>query len=169
MTRTIFVALTFFLLLAWSTALPQKKKVGTETPYEMYVTKLPAVDKVEILAIEGLNREDIDCTRPNIICSKYPGKILASKTLVDGDAKRLGNLWRKLETGNGAACFSPAYVLRFYRKDKLVLMTDVCFHCCAISLPANGNASICGNEETINNFRTLVTTEVPFPKRDKND
>ena len=50
----------------------------------MFVTKLPAIDKVEILAIEWLDqvdRKDIDCTKPDIVCSRYPGKILASKSL----------------------------------------------------------------------------------------
>ena len=149
----------------------QTKQTDEDTPFLQSVTNLPTVDKVEILAIESIrtNRKDIDCTQPDIVCSNFPGKVLASKTLSGEDANKISKLWRSLKNGNGAGCFAPAYVLRFYQKDKLLLMTDVCFQCCNATLPGTGIRSICGNEKAIKDFIDFVTTEVPFPKREKND
>ena len=163
---------TFLILfcLASSTAVSaQTKQTDEDTPFLQSVTNLPTVDKIEILAIEWIqtNRKEIDCTQSDIVCSKFPGKILASKTLSGEDANKISKLWRSLENGNGAGCFAPAYVLRFYQKDKLLLTTDVCFHCCNVTLPGTGIRSICGNEEAIEGFKKFVTTELPFPKREK--
>jgi hypothetical protein len=59
--------------------------------------------------------------------------------------------------------------LRFYQKDKLLLMTDVCFGCCNVTLPNSGIRSICGNEEALKSFKSFVTTELPFPKRENKE
>ena len=136
-----------------------------EDPLLEKVTKLPEIDKVDILAVHRKGFKKPDCTRSDIVCSEFGGKILASKTLSGDDAKKIAGLWRKLRHGNGAACFSPAYVLRFYQKRKLLLMTDVCFHCCNVTLP--GITSICGDDQAFRTFEDFVITQVPFPEINK--
>ncbi len=160
--------LTCFLLLNSFTTFAQTKKDNEKDVFKESVTNLPPIDKIEILAVKWLNsvkREEIDCTKPDIVCSQFPARILASKTIVGDDAKKLSNLWRNLKNGNGAGCFAPAYVLRFYQKDKIILTTDVCFHCCNITLPESGIRSVCGNETAIIAFEDFVTTQVPFPEQ----
>lgn len=152
-------------------AYAQTKQADENTLFLQSVTNLSAVDKVEILAVEWLRteRKDIDCTQPDIVCSMFPGKILASKTFSGENANKISDLWRDLKNGNGAGCFAPAYVLRFYQNDTLLLMTDVCFHCCNVTLPGTGIRSICGNEKAFVSFKDLVTTELPFPKIEKKE
>jgi hypothetical protein len=168
LTYTFFI---LFCLVSCSVVYAQTKQTDEDTPFLQNVTNLPAFDKAEILAIEWImtNRKDIDCTQPDIVCSSFPGKILASKILSGEDANKISKLWRSLKNGNGAGCFAPAYVLRFYQKDKLLLMTDVCFHCCNVTLPGTGIRSICGNEKAIKSFAKFVKTELPFPKREKKE
>ncbi|HMO80193.1 MAG TPA: hypothetical protein PKD24_05330 [Pyrinomonadaceae bacterium] len=165
--RSLFFTLLILSFLASCSAVyAQTKQPDERTLFSQSVTDLPAVDKVEIFAVEGIrtNRKDIDCTQPDIVCSMISGKILASKTLSGEDANKIADLWRDLRNGNGAACFAAAYVLRFYQNDKLLLVTDVCFHCCNVTLPGTGIRSICGDREAFVSFKDLVTTELPFPK-----
>ena len=152
----------------------QNKPKPEVTPYEKYVIALPATDKVEILAVRGLSTDEqkgVDCHRADIICSGFmPQQIVAAKTLTGADANRISMRWRKLRRGNGAGCFAPAYILRFYQKDELLLATDVCFHCCNITLPGEGGdgiASMCGNESAIADFKDFVTTTLPYPQPEK--
>jgi hypothetical protein len=84
------------------------------------------------------------------------------------EAIKIASLWRGLKPGNGAGCIAPAYALRFYKEDKLLLASEVCFHCCNMVLPDNDIAAMCGDPKTLSKFKDFVTTEVPFPKVDKN-
>jgi hypothetical protein len=148
----------------------QQTQADDDPAYQKYVIALPAVDKVEVLAVTGFppsEWKNVDCTNPDIICNlpnRMPVRILASKTLSGEGANRISMLWRNLRRGNGAGCFAPGYVLRFYQQDKLLLATEVCFHCCNITLPDEGIASMCGSEQSLTRFKEFVTTELPFPK-----
>jgi hypothetical protein len=97
-----YTFLILFCFLGCSTANAQTKQSDEDTPFQANVKNLPAVDKVEILAIEWIksNRKDIDCTQPDIVCSNFPGKILASKILTGKGANQISKLWRSLENGN---------------------------------------------------------------------
>ena len=165
------LVLASIVLISLGSLSPQNKPTPEVTPYEKYVLALPATDKVEILAVRGLSgneRKDVDCDRADIICKGFmPQQIVAAKTLTGADANRISMRWRKLRRGNGAGCFAPAYILRFYQKDELLLATDVCFHCCNITLPGEGGdgiASMCGNESAIADFKDFVMTTLPYPQ-----
>ncbi|HEV7842650.1 MAG TPA: hypothetical protein VGO69_03095, partial [Pyrinomonadaceae bacterium] len=118
--------------------------------YREYVTELPAAERVEILAVGWIATDEwrnVDCTKPDVLCylpHKFPSKILASKMLAGEEANIASMLWRRLKPGNGAGCFSPAYVLRFYTHGEILLTAEVCFHCCNIALPGT-MAGICGD------------------------
>ncbi len=149
------------------------QRTDDDPAYHKYVTALPVVDKVEVLAVDGIppnEWKNVDCTKPDIICklpNRMPVRLLASKTLSGENANKISMLWRNLRRGNGAGCFAPGYVLRFYQNDKLLLVTEVCFHCCNITLPNEGIASMCGSEKAITRFKKFVTTELPYPKLEK--
>ncbi len=167
-----YTFLAFLLIsISCSLTLGQKKKTETDDPYQKYVIALPVVDKVEIFAVKGLPpaaQKNADCTNPDIICNKYPVRVLARKTLSGENASKISSLWRNLRSGNGAGCFGGVYVLRFYHKDKVLLTTDICFHCCNITLPGeNGGSdivSMCGNEDASSQFKDFLINELPFPK-----
>ena len=168
--KNVIYAASILALLLCCPIYAQQTQTDDDPAYQKYVMSLPAVDKVEILAVTGFppnEWKNADCTKPDIICkrpNRLPVRILASKTLSGEGANRITMLWRKLRRGNGAGCFAPAYVLRFYQKDKLLLATEVCFHCCNITLPDEGIASMCGSEEALTRFKEFVTTGLPFPK-----
>jgi hypothetical protein len=167
MKKVIYAASILFLFLCCPTY-AQPRQADDDPTYQKYVLGLPSVDKVEVLAVNGFlpkEGEKVDCARPDIICnlSRYPMIILVSKTLSGKDADRLSMLWRSLRRGNGAGCFAPGYVLRFYQSNKLLLAAEVCFQCCNIKLPGAGIASMCGNEQALDRFKGFVTTELPFP------
>ena len=86
----------------------------------VYTRKLPTVTKIELHQI-----------------TKHDGQvqILSSKTLLGDDAEQFANLWRHLKRGSGAACFVPAYNVKFYSGESLVLDTEVCFGCDNLTLP----------------------------------
>lgn len=138
--------------------------------YDKYVKTLPLPDKVDILTINLLpldNPQSIDCSDPKILChplNGLPVKMLNSISLKGRDAEKVATLWRRLEPGNGMGCFGPAYLLRFYNQDKLLLDTEVCFHCCNITLPNYGIVSICGNKRAFNTFKKSLTGILPLGK-----
>ena len=93
--------------------------------FRAYTRNLPAVTKIELQQI-----------------TKHDGQvqILSSKILVDDEAEQFAKLWRRLKRGSGAGCFVPAYDVKFYSGESLVLDTEVCFGCDNLTLP-NGASS----------------------------
>jgi hypothetical protein len=153
----------------------EQYKLSSEVPtFEKYVVSLTAADKVELLAVRVLSSneiKDVDCHRADIICKRFmPQQVVAAKTLSGVDANLISMRWRKLRPGNGAGCFGPAYILRFYQRDELLLETDVCFHCCNITLPGAGGdgiVSMCGDASAIADFHDFVVTTLPYPRPEK--
>jgi hypothetical protein len=88
-----------------------------------YTRQLPDVTRVKLRLI----RNDKDQVR-----------ILASTILLNDEAAQFAKVWRGLKRGVGAGCFVPAYQLKFYSNDKLLLETDVCFHCHNLTLLNDG-------------------------------
>ena len=161
---------SFIVAIALGAAMSAQDKAKREIlPFDKYVIGLPAVDRVEILAVVPLiEMKNGDCKRSDIICNGPPVRIVASKELIGIDADKICPLWRKLRRGNGAGCFAPAYVLRFYQKEEVLLVTHVCFHCCNITLPREGGneiASMCGDETANRNLKEFVTRALPHPKQ----
>jgi hypothetical protein len=54
---------------------------------------------------------------------------------LDDDAEQFLKLWRRLKRGSGAACFVPAYNVKFYSSESLVLDSEICFGCDNLTLP----------------------------------
>ncbi|HKA21152.1 MAG TPA: hypothetical protein VKN18_22935 [Blastocatellia bacterium] len=164
--------LSFFVAIALGAAMSARDKPKPDiSSFDKYVIGLPSVDRVEILAVIAFPMNELkdgDCKRSDIICTGPPVRVVASKELIGADANRITRLWRKLRGGNGAGCFAPAYVLRFYRGEELLLITDVCFQCCNITLPGEGGdgiAGMCGDVTANRNFKEFVTRALPHPKQ----
>jgi hypothetical protein len=84
-----------------------------------YTRQLPAIDKVEIQKVTG-----------NIEIEKFVEKIEATKTLIGNEAQAIATLWREQSYGGtGAICHSPAYAIKFYAKDHLILYASICYDC----------------------------------------
>jgi hypothetical protein len=80
-----------------------------------YTRQLPAVDKVEIQKVSGIERIE---------------KVEATKVLTGKEALAVATLWREQTYGGtGAACHEPAYAIKFYSKDKLIVYASVCYGC----------------------------------------
>ena len=99
--------------------------VGSWEPEEgsaflVYTKKLPVVTKIELRQI---TKHENQLT------------ILSSRTLLGDEAERFATMWRRLKRGPGAGCFVPAYNIRFFSNESLVLDTQVCFGCDNITLP----------------------------------
>jgi len=90
-----------------------------------YTRKLPVVTKVELRQIKEQNNQLL---------------VLSSKTLLGDDAEYFAMLWRRLKRGPGAACFEPAYNVKFFSSETLLLDSEVCFGCDNLTLP-NGASS----------------------------
>jgi hypothetical protein len=135
------------------------------------ITGLPEIDRVELLTVVGvsLNRgEKADCSDPSIICGRFmPYRILGTRSLTGDSATSLGKLWRKLKPGNGMGCFSPAYLLGFYRKDQLLVEAEVCFHCQNVGVSGEVMGAIAGDREAYRAFSEFVRTALPYPEPKK--
>jgi hypothetical protein len=42
----------------------------------------------------------------------------------------------------GMACFSPAYKVKFFAKETLLLGSTICFHCHNLTLPEEGRGEL---------------------------
>lgn len=138
----------------------RKSKIGVGRPLEEWnpepdsefyklVTALPKVDKAELYFYHGKRLDNLPrgSEIPALILQfGMPVDVISSKILSDKDAEAFASIWRKVLRGNGAGCIVPAYRIRFYTKDKLILEADVCFHChnLALKRDTEGNSQIWG-------------------------
>ncbi len=120
-----------------------------------YTTDLPAIDRVEVLA---LSLDDQDDNAPKAKAEAFLVRP-ASEATADGsvtlgapeisavaytsrsfdgrDAERISDNWRSLDfKPNGAFCHVPAYGLRFYRDDMLLFSVSICWECRNFYMPA---------------------------------
>jgi hypothetical protein len=120
--------------------------------YKMTVG-LPDVDKVELFYITLRGKDQIPNTQPNGVDIKgipfggvpgYQYQIAAQNTLRGEPAEDFAAQWRKLLLGPGAGCFAPAYQIKFWSKDRELLVTNVCYHCRNLTLPGTGSVEILG-------------------------
>ncbi len=78
---------------------------------------LPAVDKVELLKLK---------TKGDL----WNGEIESSKFLEDAEAQKLALLWRQQTyLPFTAACHNPAYGIKFYSGEKLLVYASLCWDC----------------------------------------
>jgi hypothetical protein len=130
----VFAGLVVFSVLAQNKqrhGKPRSVPIGTGTgaiswePEEgsaflAYTRKLPAVTRIEL---DKITKQDGQIT------------VLSSKILTSDDAEQFAKLWRRLKRGSGAGCFVPAYNLKFFANEDLLLDTEVCFGCDNLTLP----------------------------------
>lgn len=92
------------------------------SPLYRYTRGLPRVDKVEVSEVRWAGDSQT--------------KVLASATLQGEQAEGFTRVWRNLNAGTGAGCFSPAHNVKFYSGEQLLLDSTVCFHCHNLTLPS---------------------------------
>jgi hypothetical protein len=127
---------------------PIEYPADPETPFYKMTVRLPAVDKVELLYVIPRRKDHTSETQPNTVEREEPSfgqvEITAQNTLSGEAAEDFAAQWRKLLRGPGAGCFAPAYGIRFWAKDQILLETNVCYHCRNLLLPGNRNTEIWG-------------------------
>jgi hypothetical protein len=82
-----------------------------------YTRNLPAIDKIELLKLEL--KDD-----------RWDGEIVATKVLRGNEAKKVASLWRRQTyNSNVSACHEPAYAIKFYYRERLIVYASVCWSC----------------------------------------
>jgi hypothetical protein len=99
------------------------------SPFYKLTRELPRISKIEISQVRsalhpGPLAENETLFRPNIRLH-----VLATKTVTERDSRNIIRLWRRLNQASSNACDSPAYWLKFYSLDGLVLETVLSFGC----------------------------------------
>jgi hypothetical protein len=132
------------------TAKEKPEETETNSVFDKAISKLPTVDKVELFYFVGTLYENLpkleDKTEVPLKSFGVEVRIISSKILLGNEAEEFARLWRKITRGGGMGCVSPAYRLRFFNKDALLLQTDVCFDCnnLLLELPNVPNSTIWG-------------------------
>lgn len=82
------------------------------------------------------------------------------------DARTIWRLWRQLEPGNGAGCFSPGYLMEFYDGAICTLRASICFHCSNAALSTSGGiVGIAGSDRAFARFERHITSHLaPYSK-----
>jgi hypothetical protein len=121
MRRPIQIASLAWCLLLLSSLSPigeaQSRRFRGNKEAKPYTVSLPAVDKVELLSL-GQQAE------------MWDGKIVASKTLDGGEARKVAALWRAQNYRSiSAICHYPAFGIRFYAQGRLLAFATLCWEC----------------------------------------
>ncbi|MCM3873814.1 MAG: hypothetical protein ND895_24260 [Pyrinomonadaceae bacterium] len=121
---------------------PQKRHIGGGesggTPNEdsllyKYTRGLARVDRVEISEVRFA---------PAATNGGSETKIIKSVAFQGVEAEKFASVWRDLNGGTGAGCFSPAYLVKFYFDERLLLGSTICFHCHNLTLPVGETIEI---------------------------
>src|SRR6266850_6722962 len=105
------VSLALFAALMLTTTALASKPRRALIPY---TRRLPWIDKIEL---QKLKANEIRI-----------GSIEATKTIDGREAQAIASLWRSLTyTSFTADCHEPAYGIKFYRKDKLIVFASLCW------------------------------------------
>jgi hypothetical protein len=119
-----------------------------EDPFYKMTVGLPHVDKVELFYVTVRRKDQAPKTQPNTVEREESTlgefEITAQNTLRGEAAEDFAAQWRKLLCGPGAGCFAPAYGIRFWAKDQILLETHVCYLCRNLKIPENGRSEIRG-------------------------
>ena len=93
---------------------------GGSDPFRQFIRNLPAIDKVEVIAVapvvEGQIKK-LECKQTGFVCAPdtFPYQTGAVKTLTNEDALAFSERWRKLERDhlqNNDKCMVPDHLLR---------------------------------------------------------
>ncbi len=110
--------------------------------FHKLITALPDIEKVELFYYRGKKRDPFYEDAPPPGADRQFGMlvdVISSKTLISTEAKSFASMWRKLLRGSGAGCLAPAYRVRFYADNKMILESDLCFHCHNLTFKTNEN------------------------------
>jgi hypothetical protein len=112
------ITVTLLLMLCIvPVSLVQSRPFMGQKEYLPYTRNLPHIDKVELLKLK-------------LIDDQWNGDILATKVLKGSEAQRIASLWRKQTyTSSQSACHNPAYAIKFYSQEKLLVYASVCWSC----------------------------------------
>jgi hypothetical protein len=108
---------------------------------------LPRCDKIEILALtfpkpfaDPLERDIPSEKAFPIRPYNKDARIEASTTITGASVESLAKTWRAMhfDKWGGAFCHEPVYGLRFYREDKLLFETSICWKCTNFYIPDVG-------------------------------
>jgi hypothetical protein len=148
---------------------PIEYPADPDDPFYKMTVELPTVDKVEMIYITHLRKDQMpdDQTKAGetgqVLNGGIPGerfKIAAQNVLIGKDAEDFAAQWRKLLRGPGAGCFAPAYRITFWSKDRILLETNVCYHCRNLIIPGNGirgfNAEGNSGKELLKRLKELL-------------
>jgi hypothetical protein len=140
-----------------------------DDPFYKMTVELPTVDKVEVTYITHLRKDQIPNARTKtgetgqVLNGGIPGErfqIAAQNVLIGEAAEDFAAQWRKLLRGPGAGCFAPAYGVRFWAKDRILLETNVCYHCHNLIIPGDGirgfNAEGKSGKELLKRLKELL-------------
>ena len=102
---------------------------------------------------------------------------VVSKVTIDGKkCKDMTDAWRSLSfQPNGALCHTPPYGVRFYRENKLLFETTICWECHNFYLPeidpktGEMKLQLFGfkNDSHAKKLLAIFQKELPIPKRKK--
>jgi hypothetical protein len=110
----------FLLFVVWVPCTAQTPPHATKKALRPYTNDLPRIDKVELLKLR--------------VAEYGSGGILATKTLTGQEAQKVASLWRRQTYRNILIdCHNPAFGLRFYSGEKLLVHANICWDCDNIS------------------------------------
>ena len=141
-----FSCLVFLLLTGCYPAPALAQRSTAPAAFRKYVTKLPAVDRIEISELKPVltgKLNDVDCKQAGLVCAPdtFPYQPGPVKTLSGAEAIAVASMWRAQKwdrTVHLHGCLAPDHLLRFFKGDKLILQTQVCAACHDITLPMLG-------------------------------
>lgn len=73
---------------------------------------------------------------------------LATYTVPESVAKRFAKLWRNLPDGSKMKCYAPAFRLRFFAGQNVLVDASVCWHCNTIGILEENEVYYIGFDST---------------------
>ena len=106
------------LLICWAAAVSSgQSRFHGNSEARPYTLDLPPIDKVELIKLT---------TNGDL----WNGEIEAVKVLEGVATQDIATLWRsQTYLPYSAICHLPAYAIRFYEKDKVILYATLCWQC----------------------------------------
>lgn len=111
------LCLCLLTLVSIASASPQHGRYAGRPDLRRYTRDLPEIDKVELLKLK-------------VNGDLWDGAIESLKTLTGKEAQDVASLWRRqVYRQYQVACHLPAYGVKFYSGDKLLVQASVCWQC----------------------------------------
>ncbi len=193
---TNFALTVVLICLLCGTTIGQDTKILQATLSNIarfaYTESLPNADRIELYTLSKVTAED----ESENGAEKSPERFLLSAggydekdvtliyvgvdshvTIQGNDCKNIVETWRSLEfQPNGAFCHTPPYGIRFYRDDKLIFETTVCWKCHNFHMPrvdpTTGTAEMIlygfKNDAKSKKLLALLQKHLPLPKKSRN-